>query len=236
MIKYLFMICCRFASKLLIVFVIFSLLGIGSYFAWPRGKEPAETKGRTVERADLKSSSAGPRKAKAPGGRESWAKAISRPGLPNLHKINDRLYRGGQPEKEGYAELVKLGVKTIVCLRTDDEDSEHLGDLPLRCVHLSITLTPTREQVVEFLKVATDKKRQPVYFHCKYGSDRTGTMCAMYRIAVEGWSKQAAIEEMTKGGFGYHWWTGLTKFVQGIDVDWLREKAGLTKKGQGAEQ
>jgi tyrosine-protein phosphatase SIW14 len=226
------MMSCRCATKFLIILVIFSTLGVGAYFVWSRKQEPTETKAPTVERATSNCSSTAPRQVRSPGGRKSWAKAISRPGLPNLHKINDRLYRGGQPEKEGYAELAKLGVKTIVCLRTDDEDSEHLGDLPIRCVHLSITLTPTKEQVVEFLKAATDTKRQPVYFHCKYGSDRTGTMCAIYRIAVDGWSKQAAIDEMTRGGFGYHWWTGLTKFVREIDVDWLRERVGL-KIGAG---
>lgn len=38
----------------------------------------------------------------------------------------------------------------------------------------------------------------------RHGSDRTGTMCALYRIAVQGWSKEDAIREMTAGGFGFH--------------------------------
>jgi tyrosine-protein phosphatase SIW14 len=173
--------------------------------------------------------------AETPQGRESWAPALKRPGLPNLHKVNENLYRGGQPEEEGYAELAKLGVKTIICLRTEDEDSKQISDLPIKCVHIPMkTWSPTEEQAVKFLKVATNKKRQPVFVHCKHGSDRTGVMCAMYRVVVDGWSKQSAIEEMIKGDFGFHpLWTNLIKFVQNISVDSLKEKSGLNKKGAG---
>jgi tyrosine-protein phosphatase SIW14 len=177
-----------------------------------------------------------PGKAKEPDeAHKAWAKPIKKTGLSNLHKVSENLYRGAQPEEEGYAELAKLGIKTIVCLRTDDEDSKHLGDLPIRCVHIPMkTWSPSDEQVVEFLKVATDKKRLPVFVHCKHGSDRTGVMCAMYRVVVEGWSNQAAAEEMVKGEFGFHpLWTNLVKFVQKIDADALRKKAGLKKATAG---
>ena len=47
----------------------------------------------------------------------AWATKIDRPGLPNLYKINDGLYRGAQPTPEGIGQLEKMGVKTIVDLR-----------------------------------------------------------------------------------------------------------------------
>src|SRR5260221_2080851 len=37
--------------------------------------------------------------------------------LPNFHKINDHLYRGGQPKAAGFAELKKMGVATVIDLR-----------------------------------------------------------------------------------------------------------------------
>jgi len=38
-----------------------------------------------------------------------WATPIGDvPGLPNLHKVSDELYRGGQPEEDGFFELRKL--------------------------------------------------------------------------------------------------------------------------------
>jgi hypothetical protein len=39
---------------------------------------------------------------------------------------------------------------------------------------------------------------------------------------------------MIKGDFGFHpLWTNLIKFVQNINVDLLKEKSGLNKKGAG---
>ena len=54
----------------------------------------------------------------------TWATKLDRPGLPNLHKINNRLYRGDQPTAEGIKELEKLGVHTIVNLRSGHSDKE----------------------------------------------------------------------------------------------------------------
>ena len=55
-------------------------------------------------------------------------------------------------------------------------------------------------------------------------------MCAIYRIATEGWSKDEAIEEMTKGGFGYHSiWKNLVDYVRELDVDKIKRIAGLNE-------
>ncbi|MCC6124509.1 MAG: dual specificity protein phosphatase family protein [Pirellulales bacterium] len=165
-----------------------------------------------------------------------WAKAVKKPGLPNLHKVNDRLYRGAQPEETGYEELAKMGIKTVICLRETDPDREAIKRVKLECIHIPVkTWNPTKDQVVQFLKAATDKRKQPIYVHCRHGSDRTGTMCAIYRVAVESWSKEDAIREMTKGDFGFHsLWTNLIRFIQKLDIDALKKKAGLEEKnGQG---
>jgi protein tyrosine/serine phosphatase len=163
---------------------------------------------------------------------EEWAQAVMKPGLPNLHKINDQVYRGAQPEKGGYEELAKMGIKTVICLRESDPDLDAVQEAKLECIHIPVkTWHPTDEEVIQFLQTVTDKSKQPIFIHCKHGSDRTGTMCAIYRIAVEGWSKNDAIQEMTKGDYGFHAiWTNLIKFIQGLDVDSLKKNAGLKDK------
>ena len=40
--------------------------------------------------------------------------------LLNFRRVDDRLFRGGQPKPGGYARLARLGVKTVVNLRDDD--------------------------------------------------------------------------------------------------------------------
>ena len=167
---------------------------------------------------------------------DAWAKKIDRPGLPNLYKIDDGLYRGAQPTAEGIKELERLGVKTIVGLRANHSDKEILGNSNLAFERIPLnTWDVTEENVVRFLQIVTDKNRQPVFVHCQHGADRTGTMCAAYRVVVGGWTKQQAIAEMTQGGFGYHSiWSNLIKLIQDLDVEQVRTKAGLSKIQQRA--
>jgi len=161
----------------------------------------------------------------------AWAEKLDRPGLPNLHKVDDGLYRGAQPEPEGIRELEKLGIKTIINLRTFHSDEEILGESPLDAISIPVaTWNLTEEQIVQFLQIAADPKRRPVFVHCQHGADRTGTMCAAYRIVVQNWTKPQAIEEMTDGGFGYHAiWKNLVSIIENMDVEKIRTKAGVKK-------
>ena len=71
------------------------------------------------------------------------------------------------------------------------------------------------EYVDEFLSIVADTNAAPVLVHCQHGADRTGTMCAMYRIIHEGWSADDAIDEMENGGYGYHSiWVNLPRFIR----------------------
>jgi hypothetical protein len=84
------------------------------------------------------------------------------------------------------------------------------------------------EEVEAFLKVALDAERHPIFVHCQHGADRTGTMLAAYRIVVEGWDKETAIEEMTRGGYGYHSiWSNLPSYLRKMDVESMRRRVGL---------
>jgi hypothetical protein len=53
-------------------------------------------------------------------------------------------------------------------------------------------------------------------------------MIAIYRIAVQGWSKADAIDEMTKGDFGFHpMRKNLITFIEKLDVATLKRRAAL---------
>jgi hypothetical protein len=55
-------------------------------------------------------------------------------------------------------------------------------------------------------------------------------MVAVYRIAVQGWSKEAGLLEMTQGGYGFQpMWQNLTHYVMQLDVDSI--KAAAEKQG-----
>jgi protein tyrosine/serine phosphatase len=158
-----------------------------------------------------------------------WAKDVNLTGVPNCHKVSDNLYRGAQPSEEGIKQLEKFGIKTVINLRAFHSDRDELKDANLRGEHISVkTWHPEDEDVVRFLKIVTDGNQTPVFVHCQYGSDRTGTMCAIYRIAVQGWSKDEAIEEMTKGNFGFHEiWANLIEYIRGLDIEKIKQEAGI---------
>lgn len=160
-----------------------------------------------------------------------WAQKVKgTSGLPNLYKINDALYRGGQPEKEGFAQLKAMGIKTVVNLRSLHSDRKECEKYGLGYVKITTQAWEAEEEeVLDFLKVVSDPKRHPVYVHCKHGADRTGMMCAVYRVVVQGWTKEEAIREMTKGGYGFHTiWKNLVAYIRKFDAEKIKKK--LKKK------
>ncbi len=158
-----------------------------------------------------------------------WAEPIDLHGVPNLHKVSEHLYRSAQPTAEGMRNLKALGIKTIVNLRSFHSDRDEIGQTGLGYERMYMKAWhPEEEEVVRFLKIVTDPKRTPVLVHCQHGADRTGTMCAVYRLAIQGWTKEEAIKEMTEGGFGFHSiWKNLIYWINGLDIEKNRWKAGI---------
>ncbi len=155
----------------------------------------------------------------------SWARPVAAEGLPNFHEVTPTLFRGAMPEPHGFAELERRGVRTVVSLR------QLTSDIPAPATGLTLleipiwTWAPDDEQVLEFLLIATEPERQPVFVHCAHGADRTGLMCAFYRVVVQDWGKDEAIAELREGGFGHHEiWDELAQFVRDADVEELRRR------------
>ena len=161
-----------------------------------------------------------------------WAQPIKMAGVPNLHKVSDTLYRSAQPSAEGMKNLKAMGITTVVNLRSFHSDRDELGETGLAYEHIYMKAWhPEEKEAVRFLQIVTDQKRTPVLVHCQHGADRTGIMCALYRVAVEGWANKEALREMTKGGFGFHQvWINLPDWITDLDVERIKKKAGLDKK------
>jgi len=53
-------------------------------------------------------------------------------------------------------------------------------------------------------------------------------MCAVYRIFVQGWTKEEAIREMLEGGYGFHdVWANIAPWINNLDVGRIKKEAGL---------
>jgi protein tyrosine phosphatase (PTP) superfamily phosphohydrolase (DUF442 family) len=160
-----------------------------------------------------------------------WATPVELDGVPNLHQVSPTLYRSAQPTAEGMKGLEKLGVKTIVNLRSFHSDRDEIAGTDLAYEHIYMKAWhPEEKEAVRFLRIATDPTRQPVLVHCQHGADRTGALCAVYRVAVQGWTKDEAIREMTEGGFDFHAvWVNLPEWIRELDIDRIKKRAGLAE-------
>ena len=165
-----------------------------------------------------------------------WAKPLQVKGAANLHKVSDTLYRSAQPSPEGIANLKAMGIETIVNLRSFHSDRDGIGDAGLAYEHIHMKVWhPEEEEAVRFLQIVTNPRRTAVLVHCQHGADRTGTMCAIYRIAVQGWTGEEAMREMTQGGFGFHeMWKNLPNWFENLDIEAIKKRAGIKSSTEQA--
>ena len=145
-----------------------------------------------------------------------WAVAVLMKGVPNCHKVSDFLYRGGQPVREGFKELEKMGIKTIVNLREHHSDKKLIDGTGLNYYQVFISTTrPNKKDYQRALDIIRDPRHHPVFIHCLHGADRTGTAVALYRITAQRWDVEEAIRELKDGGYGYHSiYMELLKFIR----------------------
>jgi len=150
---------------------------------------------------------------------ETWARSVSSEHLRNFYKIDDKLYRSAQPDRKGFLELKTLNIRTVLSFRDyhSDKEGKDLG-LNLYRVQMEAGDIATAN-VVEALRIIRNSEG-PVLIHCWHGSDRTGLVSAMYRIVFQGWSKDAAIDELMHGGYGYHsLYKNIPEFIRQADID-----------------
>jgi len=143
-------------------------------------------------------------------------------GVGNFAQVSPVLYRGEQPTAEGFVELKKMGIKTVVTLRSFHDDTKLLKGAGLRYFQIHAKAWhPEDEDIVAFLKIVTNAENQPVFVHCQQGSDRTGYSVAAYRMVEQGWSADDAIAEM--GNFAFHpIWTDIPVYLKQLNVESIR--------------
>lgn len=164
----------------------------------------------------------------------NWARRVDPAvaGLPNLYRVNDDLYRAAQPDAAGFDALQAMGVRSVLSLRqTLDDASLALGtDMVLTRVPMKSRYVAEKKsaRVVQAMRdLRFGLQRGPVLVHCHHGADRTGLICALWRILYEGWSRQSAIDEVIEGGYGFHpIWFNIPRYLRDVDLNDLRDRIG----------
>lgn len=134
--------------------------------------------------------------------------------LENVVKVDDTLYSGGVPDGEkAFAELQKLGIKTVITVDGAKPDVELAKKYGLRYVHLPIGYDGVPREQAQALAKAFTVLEGPIYVHCHHGKHRSpaatavgAVMCG--RIKPE-WGE--AILKLAGTDPGY---TGLYKSAQ----------------------
>ena len=155
-------------------------------------------------------------------------------GIPRLQMVVEGLYRGGQPEREGFEYLKKSGIKTIVNLRTENDEEAIVKELGMNYFHIPISIKVWSRipdpAINEYFKTLNDPANYPIFFHCRRGADRTGAMASFYRIAAQGWEPDKAYDEARD--VGMRWWFPAIK----QQIRTFKAPAGTLSKVADAKQ
>src|SRR5512138_685916 len=159
--------------------------------------------------------------------------------IKNFGQMDDRFYRGAQPDEGDYQSLASLGIKTVIDLREDPTDYEKrdVEDIGMRYVNIPMSdkKYPPSAQIDQFLKLVDDPSTGKFFVHCAGGRHRTGVMGAVYRFNHYHWNFDQVYAEMKDYDFYTRWGHGdLKKFVE----DYARnfQNASTAAAAVGAKQ
>lgn len=126
--------------------------------------------------------------------------------------INNNIYRGPRPKTlhdiRGINRIFSLQTGIYEVFVNDQYEYQipyEFGMLEYNFPLSSIT-PPKRHVVSKILKVLTSAD-VATYIHCKHGVDRTGFICAVYRMQVQGWRYRDALDEWKSLGRHPWYWT-----------------------------
>lgn len=147
-----------------------------------------------------------------------------------ITQIDTNLWRGPRPDSMD--ELKSLGIRQIINLEVGwfelfhglegrEKDQAFASLISYDHVPISDWMFPTQKELDRILTILRTTVDTPpngrgikTYIHCLHGQDRTGLVCAIYRVKVQRWGIERAIQEMIDMGFHqvpYEW------------LGWIRE-------------
>ena len=113
------------------------------------------------------------------------------------------LYRSAQPHQLALPWQRRYGIRSVVNLREVQYDDRGwlLSSLGMHA-YLQLPIddhaAPTDAQALAFLRFVRDQNNWPVLVHCAEGKGRTGTLVALTRYAIDGWTLEQALAEANR--------------------------------------
>jgi protein tyrosine/serine phosphatase len=157
----------------------------------------------------------------------SFAKGHADPTFSNIKirnfgQMDQRFYRGAQPDEADFKDLQGLGIKTVIDLRSDPQSYEKrdVEALGMRYVNIPMSDSdyPKSEQINQFLKLVDNPATGKFFVHCAGGRHRTGVIGAVYRFNHYHWNFDQVYAEMKDYDF-------YTRFGHGKLKDFVQDYA-----------
>lgn len=112
--------------------------------------------------------------------------AADYPHLNNLLRVSPTIYTGGQPTRNAaFAELARLGVRTVVSVDGAIPDVEAARNAGLRYVHIPIGYDGVSQSAGQSLTRLVRDAEGPFYIHCHHGQHRGPAAAAIACIAAQ---------------------------------------------------
>src|SRR5215203_691956 len=152
--------------------------------------------------------------------------------IQNFGQMDERFYRGAQPNPGDYQALKDLGVNTVIDLRNDPTvyEKTEVEKLGMKYVNIPMSgwKSPKDQDIVTFLDLMQESTTGTVFVHWKGGIHRAGVAGAVYRFTKYGWDYDEAYSEMKN----YNFSSGL---VHGSLKGYVKDYAEKMVKDQQAK-
>lgn len=142
-------------------------------------------------------------------------------------QVDTNLWRGPRPtdlqplQDQVFVRIISLESGVYDLFHADRVEQQFpceygMAQYDLKCSDIS---PPSDWVVLKFL--ALMKFGLKTFLHCLSGVDRTGFLCAVYRMRVQGWTYEAALAEWKKLGrhpWYFFWEPALKRWAPGGDA------------------
>jgi protein tyrosine/serine phosphatase len=145
--------------------------------------------------------------------------------LKHFGSIDEGVYKGSRPKNDAdYRFLQSLHVKYIVDLqviplltRFEQRRAKKYGITVIPGIMNASPVSPSEKHIDHILTILRDERYHPVYFHCKFGRDRTSIIAALYKVYFLGMPEQDAVQYLHDSGYAFKFgWlrSGLTRYLK----------------------
>jgi len=145
--------------------------------------------------------------------------------LKHFASVDVGVYKGSRPKSDAdYRFLQSLHVKYIVDLQAfpfmsflERRKARKYGITVIPGIMNASPISPSEKHIDAILTILRDDRYHPVYFHCRFGRDRTSVIAALYKMYFLGMPPQEATQYLHESGYAFRFgWlrSGLTRYVK----------------------